>query len=253
MSSDLYNKIAKKAYAACIHFCASIAVVLAVMALIYFVWYPYPLVDATGVLRIFTLIIIVDVCLGPLLTFVVYNEDKKELKRDILIILILQISALAYGIHSVSVSRPAYIVFAVDRFEIAYANDLTTEKLSEVKDPLFAAKHPLWKRPTWIAAHLPTDVEERNDMTFNSTFGGDDLAQIPKYYKNLNSAKEKINEKSKPVKPIKDSEHSTVLQKYLDSDKYGFLPLAGKVKDFSVIINKNSLAIEEILDIDPWK
>jgi len=54
------------------------------------------------------------VCLGPLLTLAVFDPKKKELKRDLSIILLIQLSALFYGIYTVSVARPAYIVFAVD-------------------------------------------------------------------------------------------------------------------------------------------
>jgi len=60
------------------------------------------------------LVLIVDVCLGPLLTLAVFDPKKKELKRDLSIILLIQLSALFYGIYTVSVARPAYIVFAVD-------------------------------------------------------------------------------------------------------------------------------------------
>ena len=69
-------------------------------------WYPPPLNTASGVTRIFLIVLAVDVVLGPLLTFVVFKRGKKTLKFDLAIIATLQIAALCYGMWTVAQGRP---------------------------------------------------------------------------------------------------------------------------------------------------
>ena len=60
----------------------------------------------------------VDVVLGPLLTLVVFNPAKKSLRIDLAVIAALQVAALVYGISVIAQARPAYVVFAGDRFTV---------------------------------------------------------------------------------------------------------------------------------------
>jgi F0F1-type ATP synthase assembly protein I len=116
------------------HLVGSVAVALCSAALVFLVWYPDKLPQATGVTNIFLMLLAIDVLVGPVVTLIVFNTAKKELKRDLLIVLLLQLGALAYGLHAVFIARPAYSVFSVDRFELVLANDLTDDKLKKVTD-----------------------------------------------------------------------------------------------------------------------
>ena len=114
-----------------VHLLTSAVIALAVVALVFGLWYPAPLATATGVTGIFLILLIVDVCLGPLLTLVVYKEGKKTLVMDLTIIVLLQLSALGYGVYTVAEGRPAWLVFSVDRFELVRINDIDERKLDE--------------------------------------------------------------------------------------------------------------------------
>lgn len=98
-----------------VHLIISIVVAIAAVGLVFFVLYPAPLHTAVGVTGIFLLLLMVDVCLGPVLTFIVYKKGKKTLKMDLAVIAILQFSALVYGLYAVAEGRPAWLVFANDR------------------------------------------------------------------------------------------------------------------------------------------
>jgi len=96
-----------KAFA--IHLAISALIALAVIGLVFFIWYPAPLHTATGVTQIFLLLLTVDVVLGPLLTLIVYKTGKKTLIMDLTVIALLQLSALAYGVWTVAEDRSAWL------------------------------------------------------------------------------------------------------------------------------------------------
>ena len=85
--------------AALIHLGISAAVALAIVATMLLVWYPSPWFAAAGGGTLLLLLVGVDVIIGPLLTFVVFDPAKKSLVYDLAVIVMLQIAALVYGVH----------------------------------------------------------------------------------------------------------------------------------------------------------
>jgi hypothetical protein len=241
----------------CSHLLGSIVVGLCSTALVFLVWYPWPLPAATGVTAIFAILLSVDVVIGPCITLIVFNPKKRELKRDLAIVLLLQISALLYGMHTVFVARPVYYVFSNDRFDLVFANDLTPEKLDKVTDARFRSTP--WLMPEVIAARSPDDTEARNKVLFSALAGGDDLPQLPQYYVPYADQKEQVQERIHPLEELKlfnkerGGEIAALIAKYsLIKDGIGYLPLKGKVADLTVIVRKDSAEVLEVKDIKPW-
>ena len=90
------------------------------------VLYPGAYRNLSGGRQLFLLITAVDVILGPLLTFVVFDLRKgwPHVRRDLTIIGAIQLGALLYGLHTVYVARPVAMVFEADRFRVVTANDV---------------------------------------------------------------------------------------------------------------------------------
>src|SRR5215472_9620281 len=162
-----------------IHLLLSCAVVGAVLAFMATVWYPWPLFAIAGGIGITLILAGVDVTLGPLMTLIVFKAGKKGLKFDLTVIALLQVAALAYGVHVAFVARPVYLVFAVDRFVLVTAVDLDPDDVAKARDPRFT-RLPLGT-PPYIAAVIPTDQKERNDLLF-SALAGKDVELYPQYY-----------------------------------------------------------------------
>jgi hypothetical protein len=219
-------------------------------------WYPGYLAAATGVTHIFLIVLMVDVCLGPLLTLVVYDTKKPELRRDLLVILVIQIAALAYGINTVATVRPVYLVFAVDRFEAVHANDITQERQRDALKDEF--KSQPWSGPVWVSAELPDDPKELNDLTFRAADGGDDLAHTPRYYHGYEQAEEMVTSKAAPLAYLKaynidkKEQYNELLDRYDNYTEVGFLPLTAKLQDLTVIVDKANGQVLEITDLNPW-
>lgn len=98
------------------HLSISVLIALLVIGLIFFIWYPAPLAKAVGVTQIFLMMLAIDVIVGPVLGLLVYKEGKKPLKFDLSVIILIQISALLYGVYSIEQGRPAWLVYNVDQF-----------------------------------------------------------------------------------------------------------------------------------------
>ena len=69
-----------------VHVIISIVVAIAAVGLGFFVWYPAPLHTAVAVTGIFLLLLMIVVCLGPLLTAVIYKKGKTTLRIDLAVI-----------------------------------------------------------------------------------------------------------------------------------------------------------------------
>lgn len=243
--------------AASAHLLFSAAIAASCAALVFSLWYPGPLAGASGVVEIFLLLLAVDVCLGPLITLIVFNPKKKELNRDLTLVVIVQLVALLYGMSTVFVARPVYIVFNADRFDLIYATDLGKEKLEKVTAAQYK-KLPIFG-PVVISARRPTDTKSRNEILFSALAGGDDLPQLPQYYAPYSDAQADVVKRLESVETLvrnnqsKAAEISRIVSRHvLNANDIGYLPLKGKTKDAVVLLTRKGGALLEIVDLKPW-
>lgn len=115
--------VQQKLKAAAIHFAASVCVVVLAALLCAFLWFP-SWVYKNDVLQGFTLIAVVDVVLGPLLTLVVYNAAKASLKYDLGVIVLVQLAALVYGLSAVYSQRPLVQILYFEGVAALRAEDI---------------------------------------------------------------------------------------------------------------------------------
>ncbi len=177
-----------------IHLSISLIIALSVVGLVFFAWYPTPLVIAVGVTQIFLMMLSIDVIVGPLLGLLVYKEGKKTLKFDLSVIIALQIVALCYGIYSIEQGRPAWLVYNVDRFELVRKNEIANQNINQAP-PQF--RYPSWLKPQFVATEFAKDANQRSDDMFAEVLGGISIAQRPERYVELNKAKNKCNNANK--------------------------------------------------------
>lgn len=240
-----------------IHLLISCAVALAFLALMLLFWYPQPYFKASGADRLLTILIGVDVVLGPLLTLVVFKAGKKNLKLDLSAIAFFQIAALLYGASVVWQARPVFLVFVVDRFVLVAANELTDEELTEARYPQF--QNLSWSGPRLVAAERPTEVEERNAILFGALSGGKDIDRIPRLYVPFEKQKEmllgrlksleELTKQSASAKRLIDNELENLRQ---DKDQTGYVPLVARKFDMAMLVDKKSGDPLAAVAVDPW-
>lgn len=234
-----------------LHLAMSAVIALAVITIVFYLWYPSPLHTAVGVTQIFLILLAVDVVLGPLLTLLVYKSGKKTLIMDLTVIAALQISALAYGLFTVAEGRPAWLVFAADRFDLVRVLDIDERKLNQAD---LDYQQPSIFGPQWVAAVNPTDLDERNDILMESVLTGVDIAQRPNLYAPLNSKKAEIQKRLLELDALSvfnaTESISTVLARHPQADSW--LPLRANNQDMVVLMQRDTAEVVAIVDLRPW-
>ncbi len=188
------------------HLLICVAIAAGVVALMLGLWYPGPLFVAAGGNDLLLIVVGVDVVVGPLLTLVVFKPGKPGLKFDLAAIALMQAAALAYGVHVVSLARPAFIVFVKDRFEVVTVAELEPDALAEAKRPEFA--EPPWTGPRLVASDLPTDPAERQQLIRLSA-AGLDVQHFPRFYAPYESRRAEVLEKAMTVDRFRAEEPET--------------------------------------------
>ena len=243
--------------AASLHLGISVILALVSVASMILVWYPPPLFQLLGGFELLLLIVGVDVTLGPLLTFAVFKSGKKGLRFDLSVIAFLQLSALIYGASVVFVARPGYIVFVKDRFEMVRVADIEPRRLAEARIERFRS-FPLG-RPQFIGSVLPTDPREVQEVVFSALNGGPDVAELPKYYADLEVVRDLMVRKSMPLDELKKLNPGEVASIDLlprelgrKDSELGFLPLRIRRAFATVIVDRTARLPVKIVDLRPW-
>lgn len=168
-----------------LHVTGSAAALTTVLGGFWLGWYRWPGWYLAAVLHVVGILVLVDLVLGPTLTLVVANPAKprRELARDIGIIVTVQLAALAYGALTLWLGRPLYYTFSFNRLELVQASDLKAQDVvvGRRENPSLA---PFWySRPRWIWAPLPANGVEAQKIVGGTLFGGADVIQMPRYFR----------------------------------------------------------------------
>lgn len=105
------------------HLTISFIIFIVLTMIILFKWYPGAYKYLGGIEAIF-LIAGVDLTIGPIMTLLIFDINKKGLKSDLAIIACMQISALIYGAWSVEQGRPLIQVLSYDGIYVISKSDL---------------------------------------------------------------------------------------------------------------------------------
>ncbi|BBL73387.1 fimb protein [Methylomagnum ishizawai] len=199
----------------------------------------------------------VDVCLGPLLTLIVWDVKKPKLWLDMAIIVLIQLNAMGYGLRTIYLARPVYMVFSVDRFDLVAVPDISMEEMKKFSYEEYKTL-PLTGVKV-VAAKMPTDVTEKNELMFSALAGGADLPQSPHYYAPYAELAPEAARKAKPLDALTQRDAATrdKLSAYLSSHdldpaKVKFLPMRAKAHDQTVLVDADTGAVLGIVNIDPW-
>lgn len=243
--------------AAALHFALSVLIAAMVFAAIYFVWYPGALFGSAGGLHLFILIACVNLVIGPLITLIIYVPRKRGLAFDLVVIALLQAASLSYGVWVLYESRPVWIVFVKDRFELVRANFISDEERAKAKPPF---NELAVDGPRLAAARMPTEPDEQLRISITA-LAGQDVQTYPRYLIAYDAAvKREVVAKSLPFERLlklngkKSAEIGRIRERLgRPGESIRYLPLrAGKV-DMTVIVDAASGDFIEIAALRPWE
>lgn len=246
--------------AAAIHSSISVVVAIIVGCLLFGVWYRPPYFHAAGADELILLLVGVDLCIGPLLTLIVFRSGKWGLRFDLTVIGLIQIVALVYGMSVILQSRPVYLVGVVDRFVLVSANEITDADLAQGKEERFRSRS--WTGPRLVAVELPKDPKELNDLTFSTGAGGRDVQDMPKYYRDFAAAGTSLLVNAKPIDVLrkKRSDDADALAQITkgvaatgrDPATLLWVPVEARKNDLAMLIDAKTAEPLKAISVNPW-
>jgi hypothetical protein len=184
--------------AAFIHLLISFTVVGAVAAAVLYFWYPPALFHMAKADELLMIIARVDLVVGPLLTLIVYKAGKATLRFDLSVIALLQAAFLSYGLYSLFVTRPVFMVASATTFDLVFANEILPDRLAQASQPRFSALG--FGRPVLVGAIMPSDSNERMKIVDSMLGGGGDLQTMPRYYVDYDKVAPTLPARAQPLR-----------------------------------------------------
>jgi hypothetical protein len=239
-----------------LHLLASSAALSTILGGLYLGWYGWPGWVLTDVARVVMVMVGVDVVLGPTLTFIVARSSKprRDLARDIAVIVAVQLCALGYGTVSLWNGRPLYYAFSVSVLQLVQAYDIEGAEaaLGRQQNPGLA---PHWySLPRWVWAPLPPDLATRTKIVTSAITGGDDVTSMPRYFKPWNAGLTDLRATLKKVDDVAyfaPSEKKTLKERMraagFATDELNAMPLIGRGHPLLAVIDPATATIKAIL------
>lgn len=243
--------------ASAVHLSLSLLVAALSALLVFGLWYPYPYRDISGGRELFLLVVTVDVILGPLITLAIFNRRKpwKELRRDLCIVVALQLSALGYGLWTVAMARPVHMVFEIDRFRIVHAIDVPEEWLSKAPQGITALP---FSGPSVLGVRPFKDGQEQMEATL-AALQGLQLGFRPDLWQAYDASRQSVVHVAKPVGELRQrfpaqlaAIDGALAGKGAAADAARYLPLAGRKDFWTVLVDGRNGDILGFVPVDSF-
>ncbi|MEZ5527709.1 MAG: hypothetical protein R3F26_09275 [Gammaproteobacteria bacterium] len=109
-------------------------------------WFPDSYFSASGGWQGLRLVAAVDLVLGPLITLIIFNPAKswRELVMDLGVVVLIQVTALLWGIRAIYQQRPVAVAFLDSSFYTVPAAALTGQGVDLATLDRFGASYPVF-------------------------------------------------------------------------------------------------------------
>jgi len=235
-----------------LHLLGSALVLTLTLGTFYLGWYHWPGWYLADVAHVLTVLVGVDLVLGPLLTLIIANAKKprRELARDIAIIVAVQLSALVYGSSALWAGRPLYYALSEDCLEVVQANDIDPAELALARRQHSQFAPRWYSVPRWVWAPLPQDPDESEKIVSSALHGGFDVIGMPRYFKPWDQGLPALRTQLKNVDDIRyftAAEKKRLKQRMQEAgfatDRRDAMPLTGRRRPLLAVIDPASLKI----------
>lgn len=248
----------KRIRASLVHLLISLFLVSSILAFVLLVCYPDPYYKVMGVGKLLFVLAFADICLGPLITFVIFNPEKKWLKYELALVGILQLSALAYGATTIFIGRPVYVVFDENGFTLVSAYQIPETALKKLHDPSLPMTGP-----KLVGARIPNDKALRRKYIDEVIEAHVDLPRMLQYHVPYESITDEVKTKMQPLDlllkrqpPDKLAEAKGILDEAvarsgLRYDELAVIPMVERGSNLTVLVRRDDASVVSILPIDP--
>ena len=229
-----------------------------VLGSLYLGWYRWPGWYLADALRVVAAVAGVDLALGPLLTFVIARSSKprRELVRDIAIIVVIQLLALSYGAMLLWKGRPLYYAYSEGFLQLVQAYDIERQEAAVARKQNPELAPHCYSLPRWIWAPLPKDPDERDRIIKSAVAGGDDVISMPRYFKPWEQGLPELRERLMSVDELgyfSGAEKKLLKERLraagLPTDRVNSMAFTGRGRPLLALFDPASLNIEAIIKV----
>ncbi len=251
--ADFFTLLQPKFKATALHLVLTAIFVSFVVGGMILFMYPGPFFEMEGGTEVLKILVLVDLVIGPFLTFIVFKPNKASLKFDLSAIVVFQLAFLIYGVSVITSARPAFLVFSKDRYVVVSAGEVEESKIQ------YPELLPLSYNGPKLVGVLVTDPKLSSQILSEVLQGEKDVEFRPEFYQPYINFSELVKERLKSLNNKKLSdEHRRKLEDLISAEgvaweDLGYLPVVGKMKDKAAIVRRDTTEIIGYLDIDPWK
>jgi hypothetical protein len=238
-----------------LHLLASTVVLSSILGALYLGWYRWPGWHLADVVHVVIVMVGVDVVVGPLLTFVIARSTKprRELTRDIAMIVAVQLVALVYGTVSLWHGRPLYYAFSENVLQLVQAYDIDAQEIALARQQKAELAPHWYSLPRWIWAPLPQNPDERKKIVTSAIVGGDDVISMPRYFKPWEQGLPALRTQLKKVDNVgyfAPADKKVLKERMraagLSTDQLNSMPLTGRGHPLLAVFDPTSLKITAI-------
>jgi hypothetical protein len=236
--------------------CSALALTL-VLGALYLGWYHWPGWHLTEANHLILVMVGVDVVLGPSITLLIANPRKprRELARDIAIIVTVQLAALGYGTMTLWNGRPLYYAFSVNSLQVVQASDIDPAAASTARKQKMDLAPHWYSLPRWIWAPFPKDPQEADRIFQGVMQGGYDIIGLPQYYKTWQEGAPELRTQLHKVSEIRffSPKQQSLLQKRMQAagfatDQANAIALTGRGSSLLAVMDPRTLALLAIIE-----
>jgi hypothetical protein len=236
-------------------FAATGSLLLLAFLVIRFLWFPGGFFQIFGVAKLFLILVAVNLVVGPGLSTLLYKPGKRGLKFDLIIVACIEIAILGWAMVEILERRPAFVVFAVDRFEAVTVSEVDLEQLTNSQLAVRPAH-----APRLIYAELPTDVDAKSRLIDETVIlGMQDIDRRPEFWKPYAQGMSFIKTAAKPLSELLSASdlragliEQWLARQKLSVDDYRYLPVQGRIADGMIILHADTGYPVDVLAIDVW-
>ncbi len=232
------------------HLTVSAALFLVLSYLIVFHWYPDFYFFLDGGNRAIATIFFVDVVLGPGLTLLVFKPGKKYLKFDMTMVLLVQLSALVWGVNNVYSERPATAVFYLGKFACISHPDAGDIDMASIEaGPSSKQKLSFLQRPDTVDELLEFTKQAFKNSSSAVYYYGEKIvpldehvvARLGKYRLDQAALREEDTQYAETVDAVTKNQ-------YADS-RYQLIPMSCRYARAIAVYDKAEFKITDTLDV----
>jgi len=238
------------------HLLASAVILTLVLGGLYAGWYRWPGWYLTSVPQVLGMLALVDLAIGPLLTLVIASPGKprRELTRDVAIIVLAQMIALGYGTSTLWSGRPLYYAFSENVLQVVQGYDLDPDASAAARERRLDLAPHWYSLPRWIWAPLPWDQQDRDRIVGSALKGGFDVVALPGYFRPWQQGLGALRTQLANVDEIKffSLKEKEVLKERmradgLPTDQKNAIPFTGRGRPLLAVFDPATLEIRAIL------